>query len=177
MKSRLATVIGITAAAIAVAAPAMAMGSGNPYLDLQTGVSYTVYQPTYTAGLQARHVGPNLMTATGVEQNLSAVFGKRNQRNFAITEGNPMSQDIGVGRLVKTVTVQGRKAQLYAYCDPSSSAPCTMGSIAKVGGHLTVTLPGSQSLRETIVWVETIQPKPIAGEQLVKIAEGLKPVQ
>lgn len=177
MKRRIAAAIGLTAAVVAVATPALAMGSGNPYLDMQTGVTYTVYQPTYTAGLQVRHVGPNLATVTGVEQNLTAIFGKRNGRNFSITEGNPMGEDIAVGRLVKTVTVQGRQAQVFAYCDPASNAPCTMGSIAKVGGHLTVTLPAAPNLRETIVWVETIQSRPIAGEQLIKIAQGLKPVQ
>ena len=34
------------------AGPAQAMGSGNNYADFQVGVTYTVYQPTYTNGLK-----------------------------------------------------------------------------------------------------------------------------
>lgn len=177
MKRRITAVVAVSAATLALAAPALAMGSGNPFLDMQTGVTYTVYQPTFTAGLQQVHVGPNLVTTPGKEQNLLAQYGKRNGRDFSITEGNPITQDIGVGQLVKTVTVQGRPAKLYAYCDPASSAPCNLGSIAKFGGHLEVTLPAAANLRETVVQIETIVPKPISGQQLVQIAEGLKPTQ
>lgn len=177
MKLRITAIAAVSAAALALAAPALAMGSGNPYLDLQTGVTYTVYQPTFTAGLQPQHVGPNMFTTAGVDQNLFAQYGPRHGRDFDIIEGNPLSQDIGVGRLVKTVQVQGRQAKIYAYCDPTSSAPCNMGSISKVGGHLIVTLPAAANLRETIVTIETIVPKPLSGQQLVQIAQGLKPVQ
>ena len=162
---------------VAAAAPALAMGSGNPFQDMQDGVTYTVYQPGFTAGLKARHVGPNLFTDPGVDQNLAAIYGKTNGRNVNITEGNPMSSDIGVGRLVKTLKIQGRTAKVYAYCDEASTAKCTLADIGKVGGHVDVTLPAASSaLRDTRVWVETIRPTPISGQQLIKVAKGLKPV-
>ncbi len=177
---RIRTAIAATALTgaglVAVAAPAMAMGSGNPYQDMQTGVTYTVYEPTFTAGLKQQHVGPNLAGAPGIEQNLLALYGKKHGRNMNITEGNPMSSDIGVGELVKTTTIQGRTAKVYAYCDPESKKKCTLACVSKYGGHVDVTLPGGPGLRDTRVWVETVGPEAISGQQLIKVAQGLKPV-
>lgn len=177
---RIRSAIAATAIAgaglVAVATPAMAMGSGNPYQDMQVGVTYTVYEPTFTAGLKQQHVGPNLAGAPGVEENLFALFGKKHGRNMNITEGNPMSSDIGVGELVKTTKIQGQTAKVYAYCDPESTKKCTLADISKVGGHVDVTLPAGPGLRDTRVWVETVGPKAISGQQLIKVAQGLKPV-
>ncbi|MFM7145124.1 MAG: hypothetical protein ACKOW5_02180, partial [Actinomycetales bacterium] len=113
LTSRRVAAFGIAAlAAVGLGAPALAMGSGNPFLDMQTGVTYTVYQPTFTAGLKLQHVGPNLMSSqAGAEQNMLATYGKGNGRNIDITEGNPLNSDIGQGPLVKTITIQGRAAK------------------------------------------------------------------
>ena len=46
-----AAVVGLACSAVA-ASPAQAMGSGNNFADFQVGVTYTVYQPTYTNGLR-----------------------------------------------------------------------------------------------------------------------------
>lgn len=161
---------------VVAAGPATAMGSGNPYQDLQVGVTYTVYQPTFTAGLTARHVGPNLAGAPGVEQNLYAEFGKNNGRNFTIYEGNPMSSDIGAGGLVTKLTIQGQPATLVGYCPPSNNWTCTKADVGKYGGHIEVTLPAKAGLRPTKVWVETVGPKAISAQQLIKVAQGLKPL-
>ncbi|MFM8350240.1 MAG: hypothetical protein ACKN9D_04150, partial [Actinomycetales bacterium] len=124
-----------------------------------------------------QHVGPNLISTPGIEQNLLATYGKSHSRNMNITEGNPMTQDIAQGQLVDTITILGKPAKVYAYCDPASNAKCTVKDIGSVGGHIEVTLPASAGLRETIVRVETIQPTPIAGQQLIKVAQGLRPVK
>ncbi len=177
LRSAVATGALTGVALVAAAAPAMAMGSGNPYEDMQAGVTYTVYEPTFTAGLKQQHVGPNLVPAApGVEQNLFALYGKKHGRNLNITEGNPMTSDIGVGELVKTTKVNGQTAKVYAYCDPESTKKCSLADISKVGGHVDVTLPAGPNLRETRVWVETIGPKAISGQQLIKVAQGLQPV-
>lgn len=177
MNVRHALVAAVAAAGLVAASaiPATAMGSGNPYADMQVGVTYTVYQPSYVAGLKVKHIGSSLMSEPGVDQNLLAIYGKTHGRNVSITEGNPMTQDIGQGQLVKTVKVQGRDAKVYAYCDPASSDPCSLKDIGKVGGHIDMTLPAGPGLRETRVWVETIQPRPINGNQLIKVARGLRP--
>lgn len=173
--TRILTATLAAAGLVAVSAlPATAMGSGNPYADMQVGVTYTVYQPSYVAGLKVKHIGSSLMSEPGVDQNLLAIYGKTHGKNVNITEGNPMTSDIGQGQLVKTVTIQGRDAKVYAYCDPESSDPCTLKDIKTVGGHIDMTLPAGEGLRETRVWVETIQPKPITGKQLIKVARGLR---
>lgn len=178
IRTVIATALAAAGLLAATALPSQAMGTGNPYLDMQVGVTYTVYQPTFTAGLKQIKVGtaPAGYGFTG-DANLLAQFGKGNGRNFSIWEGNPMGMDIGQGALVGTATVMGRTAKVYAYCDPASPKKCTMGDVSRFGGHLEVTLPAALGLRETIVWIETIGKKPIAGQQLITIAKGLTPVQ
>ena len=158
--------------------PAVAMGSGDAYQDFQVGVTYTVYEPSFTAGLKAQHIGGNDLCPPGTEQNLLATYGKRSGRQFTIWEGNPMCSDIGVGQVVQTTTVNGAKAQVVAYCDPTSTAPCKRGSVGKFGGHLEVTLPaGGPGLRDTRVWIETYGAKNLSAQQLVQIAKSLRVVQ
>ena len=162
-------------AVVGLSAPALAMGSGNPYQDMQVGVTYTVYQPSFVAGLKAQHVGGNLNCPAGTEENLLASYGKKSGRQFTITEGNPMCSDIGVGRAVLSTTISGAKATVFSYCDPTRK--CTKADVLKSGGHLAVILPaGNSALRPTTVWIETYGKKNVSAEQLVQIAKGLKPV-
>ena len=163
--------------ATAAAVPASAMGSGDAYENMQVGVTYTVYEPSFTAGLKAQHVGGNDLCPPGTEQNLLATYGKRSKRQFTLWEGNPMCSDIGVGQEVMTTTIDGAKAVVVAYCDPESSAPCNKASVQKHGGHLDVTLPaGGPGLRPTRVWIETYSADNLSAQQLVRIARSLAPV-
>jgi hypothetical protein len=172
-----ATALAATAlSAAALAGPAVAMGSGNPYEDMQVGVTYTVYEPAYTAGLKLQHFGGNTACATGVEENALGVYGKASARRFTITEGNPMCSDIGVGEAVLTRTIKGAKATVYAYCDPAATTACTAADVRRHGGHLAVTLPAATGLRPTTVWIETFGAQNLTAHQLVRIARGLAPV-
>jgi hypothetical protein len=155
--------------------PAVAMGSGNPYENVQVGVTYTVYQPTFTAGLNQQFVGANQWCQKGVEQNLLAKFGKRNQRSFSIYEGNPMCSDIGNGQVVLTANVNGSRATVIAYCDPASPTPCKTSDVLKFGGRLNVMLPGVNGLKPTQIWIETYGKKNLSAQQLVQVARGLQP--
>lgn len=86
------TALAATAVALLmVATPAVAMGTGNPYQDHQVGVGYTVYQPSFVAGLGIQHVG-------------------RDQ----------MCDHIGNGATVLATTINGAEATVGAYCDPAS---------------------------------------------------------
>ena len=58
----LTAAVGVALTAFA-AGPAQAMGSGNNYADFQVGVSYTVYQPTYTNGLKQTSFNGNASDA------------------------------------------------------------------------------------------------------------------
>ena len=93
------TALAATAAALLmVATPAVAMGTGNPYQDHQVGVGYLVYQPSFVAGLGIQHVGRDQLCPPGVDESLTAVYGKHSGRQFTLNEGNPMCYDIGSGQ-------------------------------------------------------------------------------
>ncbi|MFM8350993.1 MAG: hypothetical protein ACKN9D_07965 [Actinomycetales bacterium] len=172
---------GALAAVLATIGPAQAMGTGNPYDDLQVGVTYQVYEPSFTAGLTMSRGGSNAVCPPGTEANLSVSYGKHRGRNFTVSEGNPMCWDIGVGATVLTTTIQGAKATVVAYCDPSSAKPCTKADVKKMGGHLAVTLPGKGSYRSTQIWIETYGAQHgksnLSADELVKIAKSLAPAQ
>lgn len=166
--------VAVTSLALS-AVPISAMGSSDAYDNMQVGVTYTVYEPTFTAGLKARHIGGNDLCPSGTEQNLTAQYGKGSTRNFTIFEGNPMCFDIGLGKTVMTTKVKGAKAVVQAYCDPSSTAKCTRADVLRFGGHLEVTLPATPGLRPTRIFIETYGNKNISAQQLVQIARGLQP--
>jgi hypothetical protein len=171
--------IGCAAAAlgfVALGSPAQAMGSSDAYENIQVGVTYTVYEPSFTAGLKATHIGGNDLCQAGTEENVSSRYGKSNGRQFMITEGNPMCSDIGIGQTVLTTNIGGAKAVVQAYCDPASKKKCTQADVVRFGGHLEVTLPGTTGLRSTRIWIETFGAKNLTAQQLVRIAKGLKPV-
>jgi hypothetical protein len=168
--------ISAIALTIGFVSPAQAMGSSDAYENMQVGVTYTVFEPSFTAGLKARHIGGNDLCPQGTEQNLVAQYGKGNTRNFTITEGNPMCSDIGVGETVLRANINGVKAFVQAYCDPASPRKCTTADVRKFGGHLEVTLPGVNGLRSTRIWIETYGGKNLSAQQLVQIARSLAPV-
>jgi hypothetical protein len=173
---KLLGIIGAATLTFGLISPAQAMGSGDAYENMQVGVTYTVYEPSFTAGLKARHIGGNDLCPKGTEENLSAQYGKGNTRNFTITEGNPMCSDIGVGEVVLKTTISGASAVVEVYCDPSLSKKCTKADVIKYGGHLEVTLPGVNGLRPTRIWIETFGGKNLSAQQLVQIAKSLTPV-
>jgi hypothetical protein len=153
-----------------------AMGTGNPYQDIQTGVSYTVYQPTNTLG--AKRTGspyPNWCDAgSGAEQNLSVNYTKGNQQRFSVSEANPFCFDFGIGPKVGTVKIMGRTAVITAYCS-FTAASCSRNDVFTYGGNLRITLPAVKGLRDTDVVIET-PAKGVTASQLEIIAKSLRPV-
>lgn len=166
--------LGLTAF---VPAPAQAMGSGNNYADFQSGVTYTVYQPSYTNGLkQTAFKGDAGDAGCSAEETFDTVYGSSKGRQFSITEGNPICQDIGVGPTVLTTRIKGAVATVTAYCPPPGKG-CSMKDVARYGGHLAVIFPaGNSYLRPTQIWIETLQGRSIGGNELVKIAKRMYPI-
>ena len=160
-----------------LAAPALAMGSGDKYEDHQVGVGYTVYEPDNTANLKLTNFTARTDCPAGVDAPLIATYGKKSGARFTIEEGNPMCSDIGVGESVYRFKVDGKKAQIYAYCDPSVITNCTKDDVAKYGGHVTVVMPAGPGLSKTIVWIETWGGKKyLTWQQLVAVTKSLTPV-
>jgi hypothetical protein len=162
------------------ASPASAMGSGNPYEDLQVGVTYTVYQPQYTGGLRLAHTGSQAGCPEGTEQNMVAVYGSAKRTDLSIIEGNPICGDpTGAGKSMGAVQVRGAKAHLEVYCDPANRTQwksCSRADVARYGGALSVTLPGYGKLRPTEVVLVTYGSKPLTYAQLLKVARTMQPV-
>ena len=175
-----ASMVGVVALGVTSPGPASAMGSGNPYEDLQVGVTYTVFQPTFTGSLDLTHTGSEAGCPAGTEQNMIATYGNARERILSLTEGNPLCSDpAGAGKEVATVPVQGAKAVLEVYCDPAIPAQwkaCTRKDMARFGGSLTVTLPGHGKLRATDVVLVTYGAHPLTSKQLVKAARSLRAV-
>jgi hypothetical protein len=175
----LALVLGSSLAG-ATSAAAHAMGSGNPFEDLQVGVTYTVYQPDYTGGLVLSKTGSNAACPAGTEQNMIADYGSPRKTRLELTEGNPLCSDPGgAGKPVGSVAVLGAKAAVQAYCDPTNAKQwkaCTKADIARYGGSVYVTLPGYGKLRPTVMELVTYGSKPLSYAQLIRVAKSMKPV-
>jgi hypothetical protein len=67
-------VAGFLAAGIT---PVLAMGSGNSYQDSQVGLTYVVYQPTYTAGLTLKDFGMHKCGVGDLAINANYLSGKK----------------------------------------------------------------------------------------------------
>ena len=168
--------IAVVASLMAFVTPSFAMGSSDAFANFQVGVTYTVYEPTHTAGLKVKHVGGNDLCPTGTEENLFATYGKKSGKYFDITEGNPMCSDIGFGEVVLSAKFKGATLTMQAYCDPASKQKCTSADVKRSGGHVKVQMPGVAGLRPTTVWIETFGAHSLSGAQLVRVAKGLIPV-
>lgn len=155
---------------------AHAMGTGNPYLDEQVGVSYTVYQPSFTAGLKINTADKSVSCPAGTEANLTVAYGTHSKRHFTVSEAGTWCRDIGVGATVLTTTIQGAQATVVAYCDPSTDTKPTKADVKKCGGHLSMTLPGKAPYKQTNIRIETFGKKNLSADDLVKIANSLQPV-
>lgn len=170
-------VIGMTS--LLLAPSASAMGSGNPYEDMQVGVTYSVYQPSYAGGLKQTGVG-NLPCSDGGEQNTVVLYGKAAKGQLGVWEGNPICADPdGSGAVVGRPSVLGQKALVTAFCDPAIKKQwknCSSADVARYGGSLEVLLPAVGSLRATHVTLVTSGKHPVTYNQLVKVARSMTPV-
>lgn len=69
---------------------ANAMGTGNPYLDAQSGLNYVVYQPSYVAGLVLSSHTLVPSCHQGSDESFSAVYGT-GKKFFTLSETSSKS--------------------------------------------------------------------------------------
>ena len=96
----------------------------------------------------------------------AAVCGGASAQQVTGTLGSPSA----------TTTINGAKATVEAYCDPSNGQVCKASDVLKYGGNLQMTQPGTGGLRPTQIWIETFGKKNLSAQQLIQIAKGLAPV-
>ncbi|MEI6867735.1 MAG: hypothetical protein WCK62_04470 [Actinomycetes bacterium] len=82
LKNR-ALIAVVATSIIAIATPALAMGSGNPFVDAQTGLTYGVYEPTNTLGLAFSKISL-LPCATGADSAIFATYTTGSKRVVVI---------------------------------------------------------------------------------------------
>ncbi|MDO8308228.1 MAG: hypothetical protein Q7V58_07710 [Actinomycetota bacterium] len=175
--------IALVATALATAGalapgPASAMGTGDQYEDLQVGVTYTVYEPGYVAGL-ALDGDIGSPCPAGEDENVHASYGTFGATYLTIDEGRPICvETLGDGKIVSRVRIQGRRAAVEVFCDYSNAAQwraCSPADIARYGGAISLTLPGAAGLRSTAVRLVTDGKKPLTYAQLLRVARNLQP--
>ncbi len=177
MSRVLAAVAFVSMGFAALAAPVHAMGTDNPYEDIQVGVTYTVNQPSFTAGLPTpKQASGDGDCPSGTEDNLVVEYGSGIGAQFAVVEGNPMCGDPAGAPAQKVMTfkVQGTTARVFAYCEPGDA--CTRQDVKKLGGFVRVTLPAAPGLRKVKVLVITRGNTNLSAHQLVKITKSMRPV-
>jgi hypothetical protein len=153
--------------------PAMAMGSGNKYVDLQTGVTYRILQPTNTLTLPVLNfeVRPCRLHP-GKDEYLLAGFGGMD-RGIALVETAAAFNCTGIDNPQKlgTVMINGITATIGIYC---ATGKCAASQFVSHGGEISFTLPATQRLKATYIRLGT--QGGFSQSQLIAFARGLKPV-
>ena len=168
--------LSLTALTLASSAQAYAMGSGNSYVDAQTGLTYSLYKPVNTAGL-AQTKFSLLDCGVGKEQWVAVRFasGKKTievmQTMFGAHCSNP-----GLAKKLALVTVSNRTAAVYVFCDPAKPAAfkkCGTADIKSVGGYISFRLPGYYKMKATDV--EVLATGGITYSQLLAVSRSMTP--
>ena len=161
-------------------APASAIAASDKFSDSQTTLTYSVYKPSNTLGLKTTKF--SLLTCLPDEQDWLFVQYGGTVRYLQImqTMAGVKCSDPGLSKYLKTVVVNGFKAKVYAYCDPTQMSVaaynrCGIEDISRVGGYLMFTTKPLKGLSATEIQVQGIGG--ITYAQLVAVAKGLKTVK
>jgi len=154
--------------------PASAMGSGNKYSDLQTGVTYSIYEPSNTLGLPtlAFQVRPCRLHPQR-EEYLFASFGGMD-RGIALVETSAQYNCTGLDKPqpLGTIVIKGIKAKVGIYCATNS---CSAKTFSQHGGEITFVTPKTKMFKPTYIRVGT--QGGFSLKQLIAFATGLKPIK
>ena len=151
-----------------------AMGSGDKFSDLQTGVTYAVYKPSNTLNLKPLNfeVRPCRLFP-GKDSYLLADYGGMDQ-GIALVESSAAYNCAGVDhpKSLGTISINGIKAKLGIYC---SGVKCVASKFSQFGGEITFTAPGTKSLKPTFIRLGS--QGGFSQAQLIAFAKGLKRVE
>ena len=153
--------------------PAFAMGSGNKYVDLQTGVTYRVLQPTNTLKLSVLNFEVRACRLhPGKDQYLLAGFGGMDH-GIALVETAAAFNCTGVDnpQPLGTVMINGANANIGIYC---ATGKCKASEFVQRGGEISFVVPASKGLKATYIRLGT--QGGFTQAQLITFAKGLKPV-
>jgi hypothetical protein len=161
---------GTGALLAALAVPASAMGSPNPYENAQVGLTYPVYQPKTVLGLPISSF-KLLSCGTGKDESVFATYGKAytpvanlgKLPGFSIAEGFPaICNNPGTSRQVGVWNVGipngSVKVRVSVYCSPAVLKYCTTAAGVKSGYLLEWAQPyqfGTSPKKQTQMFMDT----------------------
>ena len=180
MAAKLSPVKKVLAIVLALLVMGPAMGATDRFADSQTGLTYSVYKPSNALGLKATKF--SLLTCQPGEEEWIFVQYGGTMRYLQImqTMAGVKCSDPGLSKYLKSVLVNGIKAKVYAYCDPTQISVaafkrCGTEDIARVGGYLLYTTKAIKPYSATEIQVQGFGG--ITYAQLVAVAKGLKTVK
>ncbi len=168
----------ITAALLIALGATPALGSNDKYADAQTSLTYTVYKPSKTLGLATRSFDLISCGDTSEPWLYAKYGGTKRYLEIMETMAGVKCSDPGLSKQLRDVVINGVKAKLYVYCDPTKPAAankCTTADIARVGGYLIFTNKAAKDLKRTEIQVQVIGG--ITYAQLLTVAKSLKIVK
>ena len=161
-------------------APATAVAASDKFSDSQTTLSYSVYKPSNTLGLKTSKF--SLLQCLPDEQDWLFVQygGTVRYSQIMQTMGGVKCSDPGLSKYLRAALVNGNKAKVYAYCDPTQMSlaaykRCGIEDIGRVGGYLIYTTKALKGFEATEIQVQGIGG--ITYAQLVAVAKSLKTVK
>jgi len=177
MKRRRRTITLLVLSLLSLATiPANAMGSGDPYLDAQTGLTYSMYKPVNTLGLP-QTAFKVLVCGGGGEEWVYTRFSKgKKQIEVMQTMAGSHCSDPGMSVKMPSVKVNGISAKVFVYCDPTQKNArknCGTSKISTVGGYLLFTLPGYYGMKKVEMQVQGVGG--VTYAQLIAIARSMTP--
>jgi hypothetical protein len=180
MATKLSPVKKVLAIVLALLVMTPAMGATDKFADSQTGLTYSVYKPSNTLGLKTTKFSL-LPCQPGKEDWIFVQYGgtKRYLQIIQTMAGAKCSNP-GLTKYLRAALINGNKAKVYAYCDPSQMSEaaykrCGAEDIGRVGGYLIYTTKALKGFKATEIQVQGIGG--ITYAQLVSVAKSLKTVK
>ena len=164
----------MTVFSFAATSPAQAMGSGNPYIDAQTGLDFVLYKPSNTVGLSQTKFQV-LPCSTGGVEWIAVTFshGKKSIQVMETAVGAHCSNP-GIAKKLPSIKAKGVSANEFVFCNPakqSEFARCSTADISHVGGYLLFNLPANKFLRGTTIQIQG--EGGVTSQELVIVANSL----
>lgn len=174
MARRIVTAALAVLTVLALVPPAQAAEQPGPYQQAQVGVGYTVYAPTFAAGLRRTAFDMFSCVPRG-DESIDASYGK-GRRTLQVFQSPKACQDgpDSVGP-VTTLTVMGATATVLGQCaGGASTCAASTPALFRSNGYTTVTLPAASGLTTTFVEVYSTG---LTVAQVRRFLAGLRPVQ
>jgi hypothetical protein len=150
------------------------MGSGDPYVDAQTGLTYAIWKPSTTVDLKLTEIKLLICTMKS-EQWISATYGsKKKYLQVMESDSKAKCSDPGVGKQVSNVKIGTSAAKVFAFCNPANHAAwgnCSTSDIETLGGYVMWIAPKIKLLKATSI---EVLGKGLTYKEIILAARGLK---